>query len=293
MMPHDDALVGHVQLDLEQKRELARRVHWARHVTDAMRGTFPDYFDLTDVRMVLDIACGPGEWANDVAFEYPEIMVVGMDVDPAKLTYAHQEAQARSISNIAWHLMDATRPLSFPDETFDIVNGRFLHRFLATPQWPLLLKEWSRITKAGGMARLTEYDLPNTNSPAFARLKHLLLQAQDSSGHSFSPYLPQSSLTPMLGAYLQDAGFEAICHRAHVLNFSYGSPAHHGMCEYLKHLLIRLLPALLQDNIATPTALHAISADIIQECASRDFRGLWMILEIHATRKVVLDPDIV
>lgn len=292
-MVHDHTLAGYVQLDLEQKREMARRVRWARLITDAMRGTFPDYVDLTDVRRVLDVACGPGEWAVEVAFEYSQIMMVGIDVDPAKLAYAYLEAQARTLSNTTWHLMDATKPLSFPDETFDIVNGRFLHHHFDMQAWPQVLKEWFRITKPGGMARLTEYDgLPVTNSPAFEHLKRQIHQIQASSGHSFHPYLPQDSLTPMLGAYLQDAGFDAVCHQAHVLNFSYGFPAYHSMCEYLKHLLARLQPALLQGNITTSADLHAIYADIVQECASRDFRALWVFLEIHATRRPMRDPDI-
>ncbi len=41
---------------------------------------FPDDFRLSQVHLVLDLACGPGGWAIDVARAYPNIDVMGVDI---------------------------------------------------------------------------------------------------------------------------------------------------------------------------------------------------------------------
>src|SRR5580700_2749935 len=67
-------------IDTESAAEMARLVNQSRILTEGMGGFFPGQFDTTNIHDVLDIACGPGGWANDVAQSFPHMRVTGVDI---------------------------------------------------------------------------------------------------------------------------------------------------------------------------------------------------------------------
>jgi SAM-dependent methyltransferase len=67
-------------LDAESGAELARLIDQDILFTKAMGGLFPRDLDLSTIHRVLDVACGPGGWAQEVAFTYPEIQITGIDI---------------------------------------------------------------------------------------------------------------------------------------------------------------------------------------------------------------------
>src|SRR5260221_13993116 len=73
--------------------EMVRLTKQHRIVTRYMGGLFPEEVDLSAVQRVLDFACGPGGWGLDVAFSYPKIGVVVVDVSQALTTYARAASQ--------------------------------------------------------------------------------------------------------------------------------------------------------------------------------------------------------
>src|SRR6266545_1209784 len=97
-------------IDIEQPAETARLIEQSKLFTSAMGGLFPDELDLSGVGRVLDLGCGPGQWANDVAFEYPEWEVVGVDINATMIGYAHAFARSQGRPNISFEMMDITRP---------------------------------------------------------------------------------------------------------------------------------------------------------------------------------------
>src|SRR5947207_50295 len=137
--------------------EMARLQRQAVLATREMGGVLPELqdADLERIHSVLDIACGPGEWAIEVAAQFPHIaQVVGVDISPRMVSYAFAQAAAKD-RKVTFQLMDVTRPLAFDDASFDLVNGRFLLSFLRREQWPPLIQECARILKPGGILRLT------------------------------------------------------------------------------------------------------------------------------------------
>ncbi|MGZ3621747.1 MAG: methyltransferase domain-containing protein, partial [Ktedonobacteraceae bacterium] len=75
--------------DPESGAEMARLIDQDRLVTKGMGGLFPERSnDFSGMHRVLDGACGPGGWALEIAFKYPEIEVVGFDVSQAMIDYA-------------------------------------------------------------------------------------------------------------------------------------------------------------------------------------------------------------
>src|SRR6266566_8486846 len=94
-------------IDIENGAETARLMHQHRLITTGMGGLFPEPLDISQVQHILDIACGPGDWALDVAFEYPEIEVMGIDLSRTMVEYARARAGARGLDNARFCVMDA------------------------------------------------------------------------------------------------------------------------------------------------------------------------------------------
>src|SRR5712691_5576152 len=58
-------------IDAESAAEMARLMIQDRLLTKGMGGLFPERADLSNLHRILDIGCGPGAWALDVADAYP------------------------------------------------------------------------------------------------------------------------------------------------------------------------------------------------------------------------------
>src|SRR5947209_5536321 len=112
--------------DPESGAEMIRLIDQDRLITKGMGGLFAEQSDLSGINRVLDVGCGPGGWVLEMAFAYPQIEVVGFDVSEAMINYARTRAQVQHLNNAHFHVMDARQPLNFSDNSFDLVNARFV-----------------------------------------------------------------------------------------------------------------------------------------------------------------------
>src|SRR5690242_21921720 len=117
--------------------EVARLINLDRLLTTAMGGILPGLLetDLPNLHTVLDLGCGPGSWVLDVAFAHPECEVAGVDVRQTMVEYAWARARSQRLSNASFGVMDITQPLDFSDNTFDLINARFLAGVIHSEAW--------------------------------------------------------------------------------------------------------------------------------------------------------------
>src|SRR6266700_2752697 len=87
-------------IDAESAVETARLIKQHSLFTEHMGGVFPVHLDVTGVQRVLDLACGPGSWALDVAFRYPEMHVTGVDISETNARYAAARARSQGLANV-------------------------------------------------------------------------------------------------------------------------------------------------------------------------------------------------
>src|SRR6266516_6534734 len=73
---------------------------------------------------VLDVGCGPGTWALDVAYQYPEMEVVGIDISKTHIEYASARARSQGRQNISFEVLDAF-DTGYAECSFDVVHLRF------------------------------------------------------------------------------------------------------------------------------------------------------------------------
>lgn len=97
---------------------------------------------------VLDLGCGPGNTAIEMARVRRDAFYVGLDLAPKMLELAQKEtAYAKLTPNIAYVLADATA-LPFPDDLFDVTTG---HSFLyLVGDRAGVLRESFRVLRRGG-----------------------------------------------------------------------------------------------------------------------------------------------
>jgi SAM-dependent methyltransferase len=119
--------------DPESDAEMARLIKQGRVLTACMGGVFPEQRGhLNGIHDVLDIACGPGGWALEVASSYPHMQVTGCDISRAMIEYATLQASLQHLENVRFEVLDATAPLPFADASFDLVNARTITIFMRT-----------------------------------------------------------------------------------------------------------------------------------------------------------------
>src|SRR5947209_11709775 len=141
-------------MDIENAAELARLIHQDRLITKCMGGLLSEQPDLSHIHDILDIACGPGGWALEVADAYQHTEVVGIDISESMIEYARALAQAQKLENIDFRVMNILKPFDFPNNSFDLVNARFISTFMPPDAWPRLITEFTLVTRPCGMIRL-------------------------------------------------------------------------------------------------------------------------------------------
>lgn len=268
-------------LPTESGAEMARLINQDMAVTEAMGDLFSAGLDLTNVHSILDVACGPGGWTREVATQFPDTEVVGIDISQTMIDYANAYVKVQQLDNIYFLVMDATKPLDFPDASFDLVNARFMAGFLRKDWWPQIIKEFARVTRPGGIVVLTECDnWGDTNAPHFEADKTRALKAMARAGLSQHPLGLDFGATPMLAQHLRAAGCRDIQQQPHLLDYSAGSPAHQAMFENFRVSMKLAQPFYLKMSEVTQEELDKEYDATLLEMMQPDFRAIWYFLTV-------------
>jgi SAM-dependent methyltransferase len=277
---------GTYVINAELATETARLWNQDRLTTEAMGGLFPERDrDLSGIQKILDIGCGPGSWVLDVAHEYYNdgVQVVGIDTSTTTIEYARARAEVMGLSDssvkeeemrVRFLIMDAQQPLSFPNDSFDLVNARYIVGFMRKTDWSRLLAECLRILRPGGVIRLSESEWPISTSPALEKLGWHLTRAIWLAGQSFSPDGRHIGITPVLGRLLDEAGFTNIQKKAHLIDFSIRSASYRGWYENFTPTFTLMEPFLEKMNVASPAEVEELLLQMQSELLEDSFCGL-------------------
>ena len=218
--------------DRENQEEMDRLEIQDKMATAGMGGVLPEQPDPTRFRRVLDVGCGTGEWLLETARTYPTLeKLFGADISGKMVDYARAKAEAQQLEKrVQFKTMDALRFLEFPDASFDLVNQRAAFSWLRTWEWTKILSEYQRVTRHGGIIRITE---PHTwsggNSPALTKLCDILLLAMHRAGHLFTA--SHDGMTRELTRLMTEHGIQDVQTRLHTLVYSRGTAEFHYFYE--------------------------------------------------------------
>jgi ubiquinone/menaquinone biosynthesis C-methylase UbiE len=273
-------------IDAESAAEMTRLTQQGQLLTQGMGGLLPPQMNVEQIYDVLDIGCGPGGWVLDVAYTYPEMEVTGIDTSKLVIEYAQAMAKVRRLDNAHFEVMDALKPLDFPDNSFDFVNGRFLFGFMSKETWPQLVKECWRILRPGGILRLTECEAPLSNSASSEKLYSMVSEALYKSGRSFSPDGGHVGIVPMLGAFLREAGFQDIHQAGHALDCSAGQEAYDSFYQDFRIGMKLLVPFFVKLGLTTEEEYEVAYQQALAQMLADDFSCIWLYLSVWGQKPV-------
>lgn len=159
---------------------------------------------LTTPTNILDVGTGTGRWAMEVANQFPQASVIGLDIipPPADNTVSLGHGLDRRPDNYAYVQGNVLDGLPFPDETFDFVHQRLLVAAIPEERWPSVIGELVRVTRPGGWVESLEA-IPTRGGPGMNALYEWLVGVGRSRGVNILA-------TPNIPTYLRLAGAQDI-----------------------------------------------------------------------------------
>ncbi|HEY7347862.1 MAG TPA: class I SAM-dependent methyltransferase [Ktedonobacterales bacterium] len=151
---------------------------------------------ITQPGSILDVGCGTGRWAIELARQFPRANVIGLDiVPPDTLTGSAAEYLPDNYLFTPGNLLDG---LPFATASFDVVHMRLLFMAIPANRWSFAVRELVRVTRPGGWIELVEGDLPKNGGPALEALSRWANEGSQHRGIDLH-------LGAQIGKFLYDA----------------------------------------------------------------------------------------
>lgn len=268
--------------DRKSEQELTRLTLQDRMITAGMGGVLPEQSDPSALRRVLDVGCGTGGWMIEAARVYPEMSLVGIDISQRMIEYARAQATDRQVDQrVEFQVMDALLMLEFPTAFFDLVNLRLGSSFLRTWEWPKMLSELRRVTRGGGIIRVTECEVIQSNISALTRLNEMHQCALFRSGHLFAD--ERTALTTHLLPLLSRHGCQHVQSKTHAIEFRAGMPEEEAFSRDMMLAFQTFRPFLEKWGCAAQD-YDDIYQQAFKELRQSDFHATWNFLTAWGTK---------
>lgn len=222
---------------------------------------------LASPRNILDVACGTGRWARDMARRFPQATVIGFDINQQQLEASLAEGEQSGADylpeNCAFRTGNALEPFNFPDNSFDFVMARATSSFIPVSKWPHVVSQMARVCRPGGWIELRDFGL--VRSPHSALNELTVKFANLAAARGIYP-----GAGPYLGDYLKAAGLQNIRMRQAQVRSGGSLRATRGgrlmLADYLA-LLDRVTPGIAQAGIEQPDRWRRLLNDARSETA--------------------------
>jgi ubiquinone/menaquinone biosynthesis C-methylase UbiE len=182
------------------------RLEQQNHLFKVASGGRIYFTKLRQPRRMLDIACGTGAWAREMAELFPQAEVIGFDIDIS----LPQSAQERLLSvggkwpsNFSFFEANALKPFPFEDQHFDFTHGQFISPFIPVKSWPTVMSEMVRVTRPGGYVEIRDAEWAESPSPAYMQILAGIKDWLVSRGM-------HPGAGPLLADYFRQAGLERV-----------------------------------------------------------------------------------
>ena len=126
-----------------------------------------------DPRDILDVGTGTGRWAREMAQQFPQANVVGIDVNPPPIDQAAEAGHGGDLrpANYAFVAGNILERLPFADGAFDFVHMRLLVSAIPHERWGGVISELVRVTRIGGWIESVETTLMEQGGPALEMIQ--------------------------------------------------------------------------------------------------------------------------
>ena len=267
----------------DSQAEMVRLLEADQLYTKAMGGLLPEQPEQTIAQLhnVLDIGCGPGGWILEMAYANSHLHATGIDISQGMIDYAKALARANGLDNTHFHVANAIDPLGFPDASFDLVNARQIEGVIPATAWPGLLKEMVRVSRRGGIIRITSVEWGGvTNSAAFQMLRVLMIRGTMRTRLNLIPDERWFGAAVILSRYLRDAGCLNIQERPSIMDFSAGTEYYQPINQQWAIVFELVEPFFLATGVTTKSELERLRHQFSIEMLEDSFRGIMYTLTV-------------
>lgn len=147
---------------------------------------------------ILDVGCGTGRWVTEMAQEFPQAELTGIDLK------VPEEETALFPRNSHFHAGNVLNRLPFEDSFFDFVHQRLLIFAIPQIRWQQLINELVRVTRRSGWVELIEVNPSFQHmGPATERILHLVVQSAQQLGLDLA-------ISQHIGTLLSAAGLKRV-----------------------------------------------------------------------------------
>lgn len=229
----------------------------------------PTEIPIRHMRSVLDVGCGTGEWACEIAQKYPHLHINGLDTSTSSLEQAMQRASLANITTVSFLQCELSRPLSLLDQSYDIIHIHSLVSLLMTARREQLLTEIQQLLNPGGWLSVADYEQGATSSPAFNELSRISLKGLGALCGNLIPSSSNYSAGVHLYGLLVDSGLVDVSYTIHAVD--YGINSHPRTPQFLSDIItdmIHFKPALLLLNLTDSETFDALIGQAQQELYS-------------------------
>jgi ubiquinone/menaquinone biosynthesis C-methylase UbiE len=248
-----------------------------------MGGVLPELTDHSRLQRVLDVGCGTGCWLMETARTYPTIeKLVGIDISDKMIAYARAQAQVQQLDGrVQFQTMNALNTLEFSDASFDLVNQRAGFSWLRTWDWKKILMEYQRVTRPGGIIRITEPDVwSGGNSPALTKLCDIVIETMYRSEQLFTA--SRNGVTSELARLMTESGIQRVQTRVYPMVCRAGTETGQYFYEDMLHFFRVGLP-FFKKWTNVPEDYEEIYQQALKEMQQSDFVATQSVLTAWGT----------
>ncbi|KAL1976771.1 hypothetical protein VTN31DRAFT_3053 [Thermomyces dupontii] len=134
------------------------RLEHQQRVFDLVFDTRLIFPPIQEPQRILDCGYGAGAWAVEVAEQFPDCQVIGVDISPHMQPLDTPE-------NLWLQVDDLNRSFTFPSGHFDLVHSRLVASGINRARWTSYVRDLVRVTKRGGWVQMVEisYNIQSDN----------------------------------------------------------------------------------------------------------------------------------